>query len=373
MKLILFLFLCFLNIFNSCNRQVNNSSEILIERFVQKIAGDTVSSMGNSIWIIFQASNGVYWFGSDTSGVYKYDGKTIINYKTNDGLCSNRIRGIQEDKHGNIYFSTLDGISKFNGQHFTTLTALKSQFPNDGWELNPDDLWFSILGKNGEKGPYRYDGTFLYQLEFPKHYLADAYFKRFPNNSWSPYEVYYIYKDRKGIMWFGTSNFGICRFDGNTLSWLYEDHLTNVPNGGSFGIRSIIEDVKGAYWFCNTQYRYHISPNTIHENGYLSVKYQKDIGIEGLKSEDGTKSIYFMSAVEDKGSNLWLATYSEGVFKYNGKNIMHYAIKEGTKDITVFSIYCDRSGDLWLGTHEAGAFKFNGTAFEKFRPGANVR
>ncbi|MBK6838526.1 MAG: hypothetical protein IPG90_09810 [Bacteroidetes bacterium] len=40
--------------------------------------------------------------------------------------------------------------------------------------------------------------------------MADDYFKQFPNKAWSPYEVYYIYSDSKGTMWFGTSNFGVC-------------------------------------------------------------------------------------------------------------------------------------------------------------------
>jgi len=34
----------------------------------------------------------------------------------------------------------------------------------------------------------------------------------------------------------------VCRYDGKSILWLYEDHLTNLPNGGSFGIRAILED-----------------------------------------------------------------------------------------------------------------------------------
>ena len=49
-------------------------------------------------------------------------------------------------------------------------------------------------------------------------------------------------------MWFGTSNLGIYRFDGQHVDWMYEDHLTNPPDGGSFGIRSIIEDRNGDFW-----------------------------------------------------------------------------------------------------------------------------
>jgi hypothetical protein len=96
----------------------------------------------------------------------------------------------------------------------------------------------------------------LYNLEFPKHYLHDEIYPRVVNSFFSPYEVYSIYKDRKGAIWFGTSVFGACRFDGKTVKWMYEDDLTYVPNGGTFGIRSIFEDKEGSFWFCNTWHKY---------------------------------------------------------------------------------------------------------------------
>lgn len=364
MKLTIFFCISILTILTSCNGQ---SITHVADKNVSLKIGDTVSELSNSILIVFQATNGNYWFGSDKDGLFSFDGKTIIHFSTKDGLSDNRIRSIQEDKQGNIYISSLGGINKFDGKTLTTLTPVKNNPSENNWKLQPNDLWFSMVGKNGEKGPYRYDGKNLYQLEFPKHYMAGEYFKRFPNNAWSPYEVYYSYKDSKGTMWFGTSNFGVCRYDGKSLSWLYEDHLTNTPTGGSFGIRSIIEDIKGKYWFCNTHYRYNISPDSINENGKVLIKYEKEKGIEGIKSADGTDYIYFMSAIEDNNGDLWLATYNEGVWRYDGKVVTHYSVKEGAKDVTLYSIYKDRKGELWLGTHQAGAYKFDGKIFEKFK------
>ena len=265
MKSNIFLMISIVTILTSCNGQATSHTNG--ERTTISI-GDTVSELSNSILMVFQATNGTYWFGSDKDGLYNVDGKTITHFSTKDGLSDNRIRSIQEDKLGNIYISTLDGINKFDGQAFTTLTAVKE----NNWSLHPDDLWFNIAGKSGDKGPYRYDGKNLYQLEFPKHYMADEYFKRFPNNAWSPYEVYSIYKDSKGTMWFGTSNFGVCRYDGLSFSWLYEDQLTNVPNGGSFGIRSILADNKGKFWICNTLHRFNISTDSITGNGKNLIK-----------------------------------------------------------------------------------------------------
>lgn len=327
--------------------------------------GSPVSALSKSILIVYQATNGDYWFGSDRDGVYRYDGENLIHYSEKDGLSNNRIRSIQEDRKGNIYLATLEGISRFDGKSFSTLTAIPSASPGGNWKLQPDDLWFCMTGKNGEKGPYRFDGTNLYQLEFPPHHLAGQYYAKHADKPWSPYEVYSIYKDSKGMMWFGTSNFGVCRYDGKSFGWLYEDHLTNVPNGGSFGIRSVIEDRKGNFWICNTNYRYTISADNQKKDGKTLIRYRRRKGIENLKPNG---SVYFMSAVEDKNGNLWLATYDQGVWRYDGKNATQYVVKEGEKNVTLFSVYLDKKGELWLGTHEAGAYKFNGQTFGPFMP-----
>jgi len=359
LKTRIFLIFTIFTLLTSCNGKSQKTTANI---------GSTVSALSKSILLVYQATNGDYWFGSDASGVYRYDGKTIMHFSEKDGLSNNRIRSIQEDKQGNIYLATLGGISKFDGQNFTTLTPIKSKFITDNWKLQPDDLWFAMTGKSGEKGPYRYDGKNLYQLEFPKHYLADSFFTKHPDKPWSPYEVYSIYKDSKGSMWFGTGNLGVCRYDGKSLSWLYEDHLTSIPNGGSFGIRSVMEDTAGKFWICNTNYRYTISPHPIKQNDKVLIKYETEKGIEGIQLANGNNGVYFMSAINDNDGNLWLATYDQGLWCYNGKTAKQYIVKDGDKNATLFSVYKDKKGALWLGTHQSGAYKFNGQTFEKFAP-----
>jgi ligand-binding sensor domain-containing protein len=148
MKLNILLVFYILIILTSCNGQnvtknATHNSKVSV--------GETVSELSNSIWIVFQATNGDYWYGSDKDGVFCFDGKTIIHFSTKDGLSSNRIRGIQEDKAGNIYISTLEGINKFDGHTFTTLTAIPNVSSSDNWKLQPDDLWFCTLGKKRRK------------------------------------------------------------------------------------------------------------------------------------------------------------------------------------------------------------------------------
>lgn len=231
MKLIAPLLFSILTLLASCNRQTKNSASNVDTASKRSTPGETVNKLGKHLWYVFQDSKNNYSFSSNTEGVYRYDGKTIVNFTKKDGLSSDTIRQIQEDKLGNIYVTTFGAIHKFDGQTFTTLQPIKSK----DWKLGENDLWFNVLGKRGEHGPYRYDGEKLYNLEFPKHFLHDEITERGMNPFFSPYEVYCIYKDRKGAMWFGTSVFGACRFDGQSIKWMYEEDLTIVPtNGGTF-------------------------------------------------------------------------------------------------------------------------------------------
>lgn len=344
----------FFIIFTSCKGQNNSKTpEETIE------IGVTVPQLDKTIWVIYQDKTSNYWFGSKENGVFYYDGQHIKQITTEDGLVSNDIRGIQEDSHGNLFFETEQGVSKFDGQSFKTLKIKNAHSPTNNWMLNPDDLWFRIgFNKNGL---YRYDGEYLHYLKFPKSPQEDAFYRNNPNSSFQPYGLYTIYKDRKGHMWFGTSSLGVCRFDGNTITWHYEDQLQTTPSGGDFGTRAIFEDKDGLFWINNTRFRY--KPLT-NNNFKLDLKKEKGIGYVNKKND--MEFPFFQSITEDTSANLWMATYENGVWKYHGNELIHYPIKDGDTDVLLFTIYTDNKGVLWLGTFNAGVYRFNGQSFEKF-------
>ena len=323
--------------------------------------GVTVSELDKAIFYVYQAKNNDYWFGSNDRGVYRHDGKTLVNFTMKDGLPSNQIRGIQEGKAGTIYFTTYAGISKYDGQAFTTLSVATTSAATD-WKLQPDDLWFVAGQDTGSV--YRYDGKSLHRLAFPATKAGDEAMakyprSKFPNAKFSPYDVYIIFKDSKSNLWFGTATLGVCRYDGKSFAWLPDTELRN----GSFGTRSIIEDKDGRFWFCNTLHRYEVDVSNPAE-----PKFRKLDGIRDAKDPNKSAIGGIMSSVVDRTGALWMATYGQGVWRQDGKSVTHYPVRDGDKDITLFTIREDNQGVLWLGTHSAGPYKFNGKTFEKFRP-----
>ncbi len=111
--------------------------------------GELVEAPSKNIWCVYQDNNDHYWFGSDGEGVYRLDSQSLVRFSKNDGLRNDRIREIQQDKSGNILFTTLEGISKFDGEKFVNLDAQQVQVGDKGWRLQTGDLWFRGPGKNG--------------------------------------------------------------------------------------------------------------------------------------------------------------------------------------------------------------------------------
>ncbi len=344
-KLNICILLNVLALLTSCNGQTTKQ-QVKTDAIVK---GETVAELGKSIMAIYQDRQNVYWFGSWETGVYTYDGNELINYTTKHGLLNNRIDEIKEDTFGNIYFSSANAtsaISKFDGKTFTTLKAV----PSENWKLEPTDLWFKYSYGNTGK-VYRYDGTTLFELQFPS-----------PPNLSNPFDVYSIYKDRKGNLWFGTNPVGVCRYDGKSFEWITEEDVTEFRNEGANGVRSITEDKNGDFWF-NTEFRYSVYDSTTLKSNNFYTRHKSIGGLDGQKDSNLDE---YLSTVKDNTNNLWFVTYLDGVWNYDGTTITHYAVKDKSKQITLFSIYKDNKGDLWLGTHEHGAYKFNGTTFEKF-------
>jgi len=359
MKNNLILFLTLLTLLYSCKGQYNSSNQAVVEN--SRAVGKIASHLDITIWSIYQDQNSNFWFGSKENGLYFYDGKNLKQFTTQDGLLGNQIRDIQEDASGNIFIETLSGVSKFDGQQFKTLEIKDDLVVPNEWKLEPNDLWFRIGFDN--KGPFRYDGKYLHYLEFPKSPQEDNFYKKRPSSGFTPYGIYSIYKDRKGHIWFGTTGLGVCRFDGKNLSWHYEEQLQTTPSGGDFGTRAILEDKDGFFWFNNSRFKYKISPNKA-----ANLAYKKKEGKGFLNEDNEMEFPFFLDIAEDNNGDLWMATYDNGVWRYNGKEMIQYLIKDGELDVLLFKIYKDQQGVLWLGTHNAGVYTFNGKSFEKFIP-----
>ncbi|PHR27170.1 MAG: hypothetical protein COA38_13730 [Fluviicola sp.] len=319
------------------------------------IIGRTIKKLETGVSRIFQDSQDNYWFASN--GLIRYNGETLTRFTTEDGLYSNRIRDIQEDHLGNIYFDTGEGINKFDGKTIEKLEVIDDRLKARKLEVN--DLWF--VGDWNSNGVYRYDGQNLYQLKLPKHTLEEEFKRINPHGSFDPYSSYTTFRDKTGNIWFGGCTFGACRFNGSSFLWISEREMTEVDPGPAIGVRSILQDLDGNFYFSSDL----TSKYTIVNYDGVDT-YEKLDGMKSAQETDRPSSC--MSIVQDDEGNFWMANYRGGVWKYDGEEFTHYPILLNNKEVDLFSIYKDRQGILWLGTHNAGVYKFNGEDFERFEP-----
>jgi streptogramin lyase len=112
----------------------------------------------NMVWSILEDKAGTLWFGTDGGGVSRYDGRSFTSFTTAKGLANNHVRSILQDKTGNLWFGTLGGgVSRFDGISFTSFTTKQGLANNFIYSMLEDKsgcLWFSTDGG----GVSRYDG-----------------------------------------------------------------------------------------------------------------------------------------------------------------------------------------------------------------------
>nr|MDQ3048422.1 SpoIIE family protein phosphatase [Bacteroidota bacterium] len=314
----------------------------------------------NYIRSILEDKNGNLWFGTNGGGVSKYDGnrveaiergdkiaqrkqqdlkkingklvKSFTHYTEKEGLSSNTVLSILEDKCGNLWFGANGGgVNKYDGKSFTHYTDKEGLISNYVWSILEDksgNLWF---GTNGG-GVSKYDGkSFTHYTE--KEGLS--------NNT-----VLSILEDKSGNLWFGTNGGGVSKYDGKSFT-----HYTEKEGLGNNTIWSILEDKNGNLWF----------------GTYVGgVSKYDGKSFTNYTDKEGLSNNTVWSILEDKSGNLWFGTNFGGVSKYDGKSFTHYTEKEGLSNNSVLSILEDKSGNLWFGTNGGGVNKYDGKSFTHF-------
>ncbi len=359
-----YLLICIIIVFTACKAQHTDFQQKYSNITKSTVVrGDTVLSLSDNIMVVYQDSKLNYWFGSWYDGLYYYNGKTIVHITNLNGTTFKRVDEIKEDAYGNLYVITNNGIFSINNH--SSIQLQESVINDSIWHRTSGDLFFK--NTQGTSHVYRCDGKFLHKLIFPDVVINNSIQKSSfsnPSKIIDPFGVYIIYTDSKGHVWFGTAGVGVCRFDGSILKWIHEDDVTELHNGPANGVRSVLEDKDGCFWF-NSMYRYKINGVTSHSS---TTWYKRMKSIGSLDGKQDGEIFEYLSSLKDSNNVIWIVTYVTGIWEVNGTTINNHLIKQDGKPIKLFYIYSDKKGTLWVGTHENGVYRFNGNDFVKFTP-----
>lgn len=159
----------------------------------------------NTITSMLEDRNGNIWFASwNKEGLCCYNGKTIVSYTRKNGLGDDMIYSLWEDGTGNIWIGTRDhGVWRYDGKSFTDITASTDLKDETIYAIKQDqngDFWLATQSK----GLWRYDGKS---------------FKNFTTrDGLSHTSVFCIVAAKNGNLWLGTRGMGLSFYDGRKIT-----------------------------------------------------------------------------------------------------------------------------------------------------------
>ncbi len=288
---------------------------------------------------IIQDRKGNIWIAS-WEGVFRYDGKSFINITSN--VSAARFFSVLEDSKGNLWFGSIgSGVFYYDGKSFQNFTIKDGLLNNDVGSIYEDkkgNIWFGVFG-----GASRYDGrTFQNYIIDGDAMNEDRTGKTFPERP--PYEVNSIIEDKSGSFWFATRG-NTFVYDGKTFT------VFTHENKPFKNVRSIIEDKKGNIWLG---------------------------GADGLWCYGGSTFTNFTQKfvgyiIEDKKGNIWTSSERDNIrswalSRYEEKSLFNKkpTITEiKAEEGMFFGILEANDGSIWFGKL-GGVYRYDGNTITSF-------
>ncbi|MFT5375272.1 MAG: two-component system sensor histidine kinase/response regulator [Candidatus Latescibacterota bacterium] len=285
---------------------------------------------------IHQDHNGYLWIGTQ-GGISRYDGEHFTTFTTADGLAYNGVSAIAEDAQGNLWFGTWGGgISRYDGEHFTTFTTADGLANDVVLSIFNDrhgNLWFGTQG-----GACRYDGEDFTTFT-TRHGLAHD-------------KVSAIAEDANGDLWFGTWGGGVSRYDGDNDQGTVAN-FTNYTTADGLANGEVSNITVGA----NKELWFATQGGVSLYNGERFTSYT---------TRDGLPHDAVSDVAIDRYNQLWCSTWEGGVSRFDGKKFTTFTSDEGLAHDEVSVISQDRDGNLWFGTWGGGLSRYDGVNFTHF-------
>ncbi|MBL7944237.1 MAG: hypothetical protein JNM00_15830 [Flavobacteriales bacterium] len=268
-------------------------------------------------------------------------------------------RNMLEDRNGNIWFSTWEGIVGYDGHVFTNYTLKYNLRKFHMFSLLEDskgNLWFgSIRG-----GLYRYD---------PRASPDSNPFRLFTTSDGlvSDY-IECLCEDNQGNLWIGTDS-GVSRINLNKLSDTGPPSCTNytVADGLAYDyIHSIALDATGKIW--------------IGTDGGVSW-YNEAAGDQARSFEDINKidgnAFHNVRCIISTRFGAVILGGQDGLFRYEARNALDKPVLTQQREDFIGYVYEDHEGYLWISHGNPGASgmslsRFDGDQFVEMARGPQI-
>lgn len=306
----------------------------------------------------------------------------FTHYSSEDGLSQNTVMSILQDHKGNLWFSTWDGINRFNGYSFKTYKARQGSFIS--------------LTNNRVDRMYEDPGGFLWLLTYDNRaHRFDPRTETFEQvpaagQPGSTSNVNTITVLPCGTVWLLTENDGAIRVTASTGTNHLSTDIYSAKSGlfPATKVFKVYQDANNNEWiltdnglglirpgeknpvsyFVETKERFSDPKQAfyaVQENDTEICfgsdrgrvwRYQKKNGQFELLELPTRSRIAAISAVG--GDKVVIATFADGFFTYNLKTKEHVHYSHITcRDLPsapIMSAYVDKSSEVWFEQEEPG-------------------
>lgn len=324
-------------------------------------------------------------------------------FTTEDGLGGNVINDILQTRDGFLWIATYAGLTRFDGQHFTTVPFLKLILNVHSMAEGPDgDLWLGT-----DAGVLRVSPRLLDQPGEPR---VTAYHLGPSGDD----GVSRVLCGHDGTLWAGTRR-GLYRWNGGAdfspvVSGIEVNHIEEAPDGHilmpnstkgyvewdgarivdhpevaqQLGVKldqvfEVFPDRQGALWFATGQGLFRqLGGSVANIGGRGKAAYQtfQDSSGNFWISVDGGVFRVRGNALEavadrncralfaDRDGGLWIGTNGGGLIHIQDRTVHMFTTDDGLRSDVVMAALATRSGKLWVATNCGGIAWFDGERFQ---------
>lgn len=293
----------------------------------------------NIVYQIYRDSESFLWFATD-AGVARYDGSGFEPYSTSQGLNSNEVIRIQEDKLGRLWLFHLDG--SFNFLHNNTIHGASNAPFLDS--LTSKRFFRRLYAETGG-AVYFYSnvGQSVFELDrsnkVAKHYVSrlstDLREGGVLNKNTSP--SFMVRKNGEFIVFRYGGVYRMADWDAlpkavDESVWIHETYQVNDS--------IVFADVKCKRSLKKMIFKFH--HDTVVDTVHFSYRNEKE---------------RLSDVFEDKAGNYWVSSFFSGVYCLkDGRLIRHFDIRKAQ------SITEDHEGNVWVASLKDGAYRIRPSA-----------
>jgi ligand-binding sensor domain-containing protein len=294
----------------------------------------------NTVSNILEDSEGFMWF-STFEGLSRFDGYEFKNYKyskkTPHSLPNNFTKKLLLDSFGTLWVATQNGLAKYN--------PIKDNFTNynkDNSQLDSNEIFTIALNKDGDLLVSTTANLYLYDD------LADSFLPFTVNGEKLPTDIKVIFSEEDKT-WLGSlaSGIFILEHSSNTLFSLKKANPWNLKIDANYLLD--LKKIDNNYWLATA------SGAFIVDAKMSSVKLLNTQSTPSIIGND------IRSILQDNNGNVWLGT-TKGIsilnrendpsFSYDAQNNLNF----GLESSHILNLFRDSNNSIWVGTYSGGIY-----------------